>query len=301
MPLLAIVSAVILLSTNCSYGQTQNAAATADVGKTDTTQSASFRLMTLNIPFFPGGKKMGRFVERQDSLQRIVSQWEQPPDVIALQEVWLNGVKQSLGDRFRDQYPHQSKDTSKHKGAAINSGLMIISKFPIKKQGIKHYSDAFGTEKLARKGVMGVELEVSPRKTVFVFTTHLQSSSKPQANEVKLKQMKEAKVFIDEFTAGRNGTIFLTGDFNLSIEKNPEYLVKVTKVYPYVRDTYDPPAGKKVKASTWGGMHGTGFQQRIDHIWILREQRRIEGYSYITLDIDEKTSNHLALLGEFRL
>ena len=60
----------------------------------------------------------------------IIMSWENQPDVICLQEVWVNAVKESLGQRLADRYPHQYQDKSKHKGAAVNSGLMVVSKYP---------------------------------------------------------------------------------------------------------------------------------------------------------------------------
>jgi len=289
-------------STSTNADGSVSEAAQGDAGSgpdlTFPPHSKAFRLVTLNIPFFPLGVKMGRHEERMTSLVDIITKMSKRPHVLTLQEVWLNSIKKALGDKFKKLYPHQYQDLTGQ--GALNSGLMILSVYPITKSGIKHYKDSFGNENLATKGVAGVELALSKTKKLYVFTTHLQSSSKPEANETKIKQLREAKSFIEGFTKDNQASIFLTGDFNLSIEKNKEYLGKAKAVFSYVRDTFDPPKGKEVKASTWGGMNGTGFAQRIDHIWVLREsQDKIKGFSYIIKDIDDKTSNHLAVWGEF--
>lgn len=260
---------------------------------------AELRVMTLNIPFFPGGVKMGDHEGRVPRLVALLKDMQEPPHVVCLQEVWLDTIKQKIADDLKEQYPHSYLDTTQQEG--LNSGLMMLSKFPIQSKDIFHYSDAFGTaETLAKKGILGSKIELPGGKSIYVFTTHLQSSSKDEANAVKLKQLAEAKTLIEKLSKDDNAPVVLTGDFNLSSEKNQETLTKAKAIFPYVRDIHNPPAGKEVGGSTWGGLNGEGTLQRIDHIWILRGEN-VKAYSYISKIVDEKLSNHLAVIGHFEV
>ncbi|TNE50347.1 MAG: hypothetical protein EP343_08595 [Deltaproteobacteria bacterium] len=288
----------------CSGGSNQESTAESvtDAGSNpeapaEGSSLQEFRIMTLNIPFFPGEINMGNHEERLKRLTELLQTAEESPHVVVLQEIWLDTMKQRIADNLKKEYPHSYLDTAQLEG--LNSGLMMLSKFPIQKSGTFHYSDSFGAaETLAKKGVLGGRLELPGNKLIYVFTTHLQSSSKDEANAVKLKQLAEAKTFMETMSKDDNAPVVLAGDFNLSVEKNPETLAKAKALFPYVRDIHNPPAGKEVGGSTWGGLQGTGFLQRIDHIWILRGEN-VKAYSYISKIVDDKLSGHLAVFGHF--
>lgn len=268
-----------------------------------TAQGSKLRLMTLNIPFFPLGIKMGRHDERIAALAQILKQMkpeEERPHIIGFQEIWDTKAKDKLVAALKELYPYHDKD--KATGSLVNSGLMIFSQYPISKSGIKHYTDSFGDEAVAKKGVMGATISLPGKKHIHIFITHLQSTSKPEANEVKIKQLTEAKAFIDEWTVGDKDPVLLMGDFNLSVEKNPEPFAQAKALFPYLRDLYKPPPGKEQKGSTWAGIEGTGFTQHIDHMWVLREPTGgLGGYAYLLTSIDKTLTGHLALWGTISL
>ncbi|MCA9544032.1 MAG: endonuclease/exonuclease/phosphatase family protein [Myxococcales bacterium] len=257
-------------------------------------------LMTFNLPAFPADvgkkknkdKRVKRFVKRLKAL-------DHKPDVVALQEVWDDSDKREIRQKLKDIYPHAHLDTSAGKhGLLLNSGLMLLSRWPLSDTRLRHYKANKGLEKkAAKKGVLGARISPPGGKPFWVFATHLQAQSKDRHNRTKLKQLGEARDAIRAATAGMTrGTVFLVGDFNLSVEKNNATLQAAYALFPGVVDTYDA-ARTEATGSTWAGLDDPGKRQRIDHIWVLNGA--VSGASWIVRTFDKDVSDHLAYWGEF--
>lgn len=159
----------------------------------------SIRLLTLNteqMPF-PFGKELR--TERAQRLSDIILSNEDF-DIICLQEVFWEPSRQVFINNLKHKYPHYYVDNSFGKYfIGLNSGLAIFSKYPILDRISHTYKDYRGVETFAKKGVIGVKLDISgetkfdynnfktnkfgfkrssiklKRSTINVFTTHLQS------------------------------------------------------------------------------------------------------------------------------
>lgn len=258
------------------------------------------RVMTFNVPFFPPPIGEGKRTKRLKAFLKTVRSMRPLPDVITLQEIWTAWAKDKIARGLKRLYPHQYRDRSPGKYLILlNSGLMILSRHKILARTKLHYKRSTGEEKLARKGVLGVRIQLPNGKRVNVFTTHLQSTSKTKANNIKISQLTQARKLISRFTRkAAKEAVILTGDFNLSAEKSPTYLEKARALWPGSVDTFDPEKGDGTRYSTWNGLLGKGNStaQRVDQIWILRGPA--SGYSYLLKVFGQKVSGHLAMWGE---
>jgi len=258
------------------------------------------RVMTLNVPFFPLGIKMGKHSKRVKALVKTIQNLKPRPHIIALQEVWRDAIKKEIGSKLRKDYPFQYKDKSMGKRlVGLNSGLMLLSQFPILKKRLLHYKRSHGVEKWAKKGVLGVKIQLPKGKAFYLFSTHLQASSKKKDNNVKISQLKEVRALVKRFVGKDKCPILLVGDFNLSKKKNLPTLKKAKAIFPGMKDMYNPPKGKALPSSTWKGMTLLKKAQRVDHMWRLRG--KVKGYAYLLKDFHNKISDHLALFGIFQL
>ena len=108
-----------------------------------------------------------------------------PPDIIAFNEVYDDKAAQTLGECLKPFYPHSLK-TFGSAGVSIppkldDSGLMIVSRFPfLARPGGGHfefrsYDEADGDDALSDKGVGLVQID-NDGETVTVAFTHLQAS-----------------------------------------------------------------------------------------------------------------------------
>lgn len=176
---------------------------------------------------------------------------------------------------------------------------MILSQHPIEGTFGKTYSNRKGDDVYADKGFRGIKTTVAGKK-VFLFTTHLQSQSKAYHNEVKIKQLTEARDFIYN-VMGSGSFVLLTGDFNLSEEKTPDTLKQARELFVNdaqkrtMTDTYDQSKGNvNIKASTWKS-YNSGGAHKIDHAWILQHIPLKSAFSYVIDNFDYNMSDHLAL------
>lgn len=221
------------------------------------------------------------------------------PHVITLQEIWENKYKRMIRDLLKKEYPYSNLDTDKgaKNGIGLNSGLMTLSMYPIKAKYHHTYKKKKGEEKWAKKGIQGNKILFAKNKTVFVFTTHLQSKSKNRYEQVKLKQLEEARNYINGKTKNMtNYLVVLTGDFNLSEWKNKETITKARAIFSGMIDTYDQSrCNKNLISSTWDNLK-KGDAHKIDHAWILKKPYWYSsGYSCVIDTFNKQLSDHLAV------
>jgi hypothetical protein len=108
-----------------------------------------------------------------------------------------------------------------------DSGLLILSRFPIIAAGAFSFSDAQGSDRLANKGVVYARIKIGPSNDDYIhfFNTHLQSHG---YGETRFKNLSEFLMFVsnviaDDLTGeSTEGTqsrgihpIIMVGDFNI--------------------------------------------------------------------------------------
>ncbi len=264
-----------------------------------------FRLLTLNINQFPYGLGLKNHQERAEKLAQIIREKQDQYDVIAFQEVWSNRTRDEIYRQIQTFYPHRSEDRSwGYLVLGFHSGLAIYSKYPIRRKMLITYRDYRGFENLAKKGLMGVEIEKNG-KPVYVFTTHLQAGpgnaffqwldqGKPRTDQISLLQLQEAETEINRFVREKDAPIFLAGDFNITA-LSEEYH-RALQELPAWRDTFDP------NRSHYQGTSWNDFpeNQRIDFI-LTRNLPPSEGtaYSVIVDDFGPSVTDHPGVLGFF--
>ncbi len=216
----------------------------------------TIRVLTLNtglMSVFFGSISIGLKENKKRALllgTTIKNMGKLQPDVIAFQEAFdKRRVNSYLYKVIKDRYPYAYFDdrAGSYLGG-VNSGLVIFSKYPIKRKMIKDYECWAGVEALARKGIMGVELDVDGCP-FYLFNTHLQagvdrawyikmfgvrprscegkspnSLSSSQIVQMELRQAKrEIQKFVgtkDYFT--KEAPILLVGDLNISRTRDSE-------------------------------------------------------------------------------
>ena len=106
-----------------------------------------------------------------------------------------------------------------------NSGLLAMSKYPIVKTKGLYYQDkgipAVADDAIADKGALYTRIKKDGKK-YHIFSTHVQSRFRyPGAIEVREKQLKALKEFIDEQKIPATEPVIIVGDFNID-SANPE-------------------------------------------------------------------------------
>lgn len=120
-----------------------------------------------------------------------------------------------------------------HLNIRQDSGLIILSKYPIIECSAMTYSSSSGSDRLANKGVVYARIQVSPSEGDYmhVFNTHIQAHDYA---ETRLAQISELMDFISEIIKSDKDyirPILIAGDFNVSAEK-PENWMKLADISP---------------------------------------------------------------------
>ena len=114
-----------------------------------------------------------------------------------------------------------------------DSGLVILSKYPIIEGGAMTYSSDSGTDKLASKGIAYARIQIGPSADdyIHVFNTHIQSHDH---SESRLSQISELVDYVTEIIKSdidHIRPILIAGDFNIAAEK-PDNWMELAGIAP---------------------------------------------------------------------
>lgn len=210
------------------------------------------------LPSLLGTKRKERFERLGATLNAY--------DVVALQEAYSDDIeilKQSSG------FPHHFRLDN---GSLLktNSGLYILSKYPISKTASTTFNSCAGANCLANKGILMVQVEHPKIGPVDVYTTHYQEDDTAKAKQIRINENNRV---LQEFIL-RNASkhpVIITGDFS-SIPEQTEYadLMKrmpLTDIFSKLNP--DNPGYTLTPDNPMTG--GEGTPKRIDYIFALQK------------------------------
>lgn len=137
-------------------------------------------------------------------------------DIYLFQEVFTAITKIKLSKAFTKTHPYQVQLLSDKKWPHfLDSGLMVISKYPIKVIGKDHFNKCTNTDCFAAKGVLLVEVTLPDQKKVQIATTHLQAWETQEAIDIRRLQLEQVKILLDK---NLNPSVpqLLVGDLNIN-------------------------------------------------------------------------------------
>ncbi|KAJ3280226.1 hypothetical protein HK104_000814 [Borealophlyctis nickersoniae] len=160
-------------------------------------------------------------------------------DILTLSETF--GSYSSRRDRLVDtaasrgfKWAVAGPDRNWWKFRFVDSGLLVLSRFPIVATDKIMYSGGFGSDRVAAKGILYTRHLLSTTTTLHLFVSHLQSSYTPPSEDdadnleehgakVRKRQLKTLRKFVQKTVrkAKRNRTgkhedvVLLAGDFNV--------------------------------------------------------------------------------------
>jgi endonuclease/exonuclease/phosphatase family metal-dependent hydrolase len=231
---------------------------------TDEVPAHDLTLLTWNVQMLPTA--FDAFSEKLDRLQAVRAPWiiehlrETPYDIVCLQEMMDPAIIAQFQEELAEVYPHMVLPQF-HPARAYPSGVMFLSRMPIRMLGFIAYENIAGIELMASKGLTLVEAEQDG--VVFqVGGTHLQAGHQEQ-KEKQYGEMYERLLSQHE----RPGVpLFLMGDFNTAVDTEPmERLLAATRTRVYPVNDPRPVSGGDPENS-WHA-HKRGREGRlIDHV-----------------------------------
>jgi len=195
----------------------------------------SIRVLSFNIFLRPPGIKNHDSDHKAIRLAYFCEKIIHSYDVICLQEFFAYGTsRQSKFLAYAKNAGFEYSLTSSSKNllnTSVDSGLVIISRYPIIKSERLTFKRGIKTDRFYSKGALYARILCSPNKEINVFNTHLQSgiSNSNNSDSVNLsdalvvtrcKQLMALKSFIDSCTEDSSGPILLAGDMNVNSRRS---------------------------------------------------------------------------------
>lgn len=141
-------------------------------------------------------------------------------DIIAFQECFTTFRKRQIARCALNQgykYYTFGPESNWLKGKFVESGLLLISKYPIIYTNLLEFDDGSNVDQFAAKGALYAQIQVND-SILHLFSTHLQASYgnlEPNDPSViaRQKQVIQLRDWIHE--TNPKGTVILLGDFNV--------------------------------------------------------------------------------------
>ena len=189
----------------------------ADI-KQSTPPTKRFHILSLNA-FLRAGVLRHEHGERKRYRAHALIGLLRDYDVIALQEVWA--FRHSLLKLIRLDFPFivKSIPPSILNGSIVDSGTLIISRFPVLKSHAELFCDSKHPDALSAKGILHAHIN-----GVHFFNTHMQAVYTRTANEdvhtIHRAQILQLCAFIAKHAGSEPAVV--CGDFNMTPD-NPNF------------------------------------------------------------------------------
>ncbi len=209
-------------------------------------------LLTWNINQWPsafGGRRNRR---RLATVRSLVREF----DLVCLQEAW-SGAAQEI----RREFPHHHLDRGRS-AVGFGSGLLTLSRYPIRSGRFARYVAAAFPDSLASKGISLATVELPGQGTIHVINTHLQARFWP---DVRRRQMEQLDRFVAEQCSG--GCVLIAGDLNARRGSGEFQQLRRALAFREAleeRPLVDPGDGARASGDRF-----TGDAERIDHLLLL--------------------------------
>lgn len=231
-------------------------------------------------------------------------------DVILMQEAFASS-RTGMLNQLAQQYPYQTHIPVGSGYNLFDSGLVIVSRYPIVKTAQMIYPDCTGTDCFADKGVLYAEI-IKNGKAYHVTSTHTASFDTTEARALRQVQFQQIRQLVNQQNIPNFDAVLMGGDFNVNKFLWPQdyqdMLNNLNATAPistgYTASTFDPRVNKLAGAAGSGGTtveyldyvvssntHRQPIQSRND----VRILRSTADPVFMTWDL----SDHFPVMGQF--
>jgi endonuclease/exonuclease/phosphatase family metal-dependent hydrolase len=266
--------------------------------------AGEIKILAWNVFMLPKPIKNSRQKERMVVIKDALSKLDY--DVLIFEEAFSDLFRSTVGQGLSQRYPHQivlGKSTSIKK--VMNSGVFMLSKYPMKFLGFRYYSWCGKADCFAAKGVLMVEITLPTGEKVQIAGTHMQAGESESMKEVRTYQADQIKELMDQYYQSSVPQILL-GDLNTDALNGTEmpYLLHKLELMNIPLSTGSLNSSKSPKTSCFG-KESNGKSEWLDHMLIRgpieqvqKKLIRIQGMVGGELcDL----SDHLPLQGIFKI
>jgi len=206
------------------------------------------RIISWNVKFLPRQYRIAikhHPVKRAKLIPEVLKM--DSVDIICFQEAFDRKANQRLIAGLKEKFPYivGPANEPKRKLFKLNSGVMFMSKYPLKNLGSVQFSDCQNEDCVAQKGGLLVEADVNG-SPVQILGTHMDAGDD---DEIRVKQVVQLQGLLERFKQ-RNVPQVICGDFNVDRNNRPVF-ERIKEIFNLHKDqdgevdgelkyTYDP-------------------------------------------------------------
>ena len=228
------------------------------------------KVLSWNIYMLPPLARITGKRQRAEKIGEILRDSEY--DVLVFQEAFHPAARRLIRQELNDVFPHQIGPANRKFSIKTNSGIWILSRYPMKELGVIDYEECVGFDDcFARKGALLVELEYQGQP-VQILGTHLQAGG---PHIVRHSQYREMRELLDRYA--RAGVPQLVcGDMNTNQVDAENYSIMMETL-----DANDGPLTGELQFTADGvrnDLCGGGSRNRkvIDYIFVRNKGVRVD-------------------------
>lgn len=184
--------------------------------------SRNVSMILFNVWGLPGFATDGKTRRRMKSVPPIIA----PYDIVVLNEAFL------YRGTILHNVPHRYKyELGRQWHTVFDSGLVLLSKFPMKECASEHFKQRTGVDWFAAKGMIwcrlqlpagsGAAADAQPRY-IDMFGTHMQAGNLTKHHNARMDQAQQLGEFVQKHTRP-GGAAVLAGDVNMGPVMDPTY------------------------------------------------------------------------------
>lgn len=183
-------------------------------------QASPFKILTWNVYMLP---KPVKFSNQQVRMKLIANKLlSLDHDIVVLQEAFSDDFRSTIKNRLLEKYPYQTVlGKSGYWKHVMNSGLMILSRFPITRTGYDFYHTCAKADCFSSKGVLTVNVQIEDQ-VIQLAATHLQSGQKYGISDIRTTQLSQIKELLNSQRT-RGVPQILIGDLNINALQGREF------------------------------------------------------------------------------
>lgn len=180
------------------------------------TPSDSLSVLSWNIFMLPPPLFYSSQLQRADSIGEAIM--ASGADVVVFQEAFMGKAREIIANRIASLYPYHTGKPDGGGFLRFNSGIWVVSKYPLEKIKFIRYRHKAGFDFFSGKGALLVRV-CHPDREIYVVGTHTQSAGYQGIRFNQYKQIKEQLYpLLDE-----SEPLIVAGDLNTDRSSKVDY------------------------------------------------------------------------------
>ncbi len=174
-------------------------------------------ILSWNIYMLPGCQLYTSGSERAEEIVKALKNSKY--DIIVFQEAFDSQIRRYLQKELSDIFPFDYGPANNYSSLLLNSGLWVISKFPLFNIQEFSFKKSFGIERIARKGGLLVE-GIFNNKNFQLAATHLQATGDQEIRQAQISELNNK--LLKSHNINMHPQI-ICGDFNTAEDHTRDY------------------------------------------------------------------------------